>query len=144
MNDPKRFGLILDSRSIMSINPIILVDDDKEDLAFLMDGFKANQLDHLCKCFTSAMEALRYLTTSAIKPSVIISDINMPVMNGIKFKKTLDEDSILRRVPFVFFSTCPDINCKELDSIPCHEKPNNTHDYTQFVERMIKFVISMK
>jgi CheY-like chemotaxis protein len=40
---------------------------------------------------------------------MILSDINMPVMNGISFKREIDSDEILKRkcIPFVFISTSP-------------------------------------
>ena len=58
--------------------------------------------------FQSAELALIYLYETKDQPFMIISDINMPKMNGIEFKMRIDKCEILtgKCIPFIFFSTC--------------------------------------
>ncbi|HBY63354.1 MAG TPA: response regulator [Solibacterales bacterium] len=48
-------------------------------------------------------EALTLLRERAV--DVVLTDINMPVMNGEQLLATMDEDSALRRIPVVVVST---------------------------------------
>lgn len=58
-------------------------------------------------CFNNPAEALTYLKTTKANIFLIISDVNMPVMNGLDFKKKINEDNELYSlsIPFVFLST---------------------------------------
>jgi response regulator RpfG family c-di-GMP phosphodiesterase len=90
--------------------PIILVDDDSEDEELfrevLLDLHIANKLIHFDNC----IKAFDYLKTTTDNPLIIISDINLPLQNGIEFKRQIDSDPLLRSksIPFVFFSTSTD------------------------------------
>jgi CheY-like chemotaxis protein len=87
--------------------PLILVEDDADDhemilLAFDDIGFK-NEVRH----FRDAERALDFLLTSTEKPFLIVSDINMPRMDGLEFKAAIESSDYLRNksIPFVFLST---------------------------------------
>lgn len=56
--------------------------------------------------FTTGREALDYLTASPRPPvDVIISDIEMPAMDGLTLCRTVRADAEWSRVPFFFFSS---------------------------------------
>jgi DNA-binding NarL/FixJ family response regulator len=50
---------------------------------------------------------MQYLQTTADKPFFILCDVNLPLQNGIEFKRQLDTDNDLRKksIPFIFYST---------------------------------------
>jgi CheY-like chemotaxis protein len=87
--------------------PIIIVEDDHDDQDLLKEVFEELKVPNLLRFFTSCMEALNYLLTTIENPFLIISDINLPTMNGFDFKLTINENELLRRknIPFVFLST---------------------------------------
>ena len=60
--------------------------------------------------FSSAVEALNYLSTNRQnnKVDVILSDIEMPQMDGLAFCKKIKEDSEWKKLPFLFFSSTVD------------------------------------
>jgi CheY-like chemotaxis protein len=59
------------------------------------------------KFFADGEQALKYLEVSPEKPFLIISDINMPMMNGLELKKYIQSKQTLRSkcYPFVFLTT---------------------------------------
>ncbi len=91
----------------MKNSPIVIVEDDPDDCEILVNVFKEIGVQNEFKCFESPVPALAYLRTTKQVPFIIISDINMPQMNGLAFKRVLNEDKSFteRKVPFVFLST---------------------------------------
>ncbi|MBT1696644.1 response regulator [Fulvivirgaceae bacterium PWU4] len=87
--------------------PLVLVDDDKEDQELLLLVLRELGFDHEIKLFNTAEAALNFLYESGDRPFMIVSDINMPRMDGITFKKKIESCKILqpRHIPFVFLST---------------------------------------
>jgi len=87
----------------MSFN-VLIVDDSRSMRAVIkktisMSGFKIDQ----CVEAGNGREALDVLARSWV--DVIISDINMPEMNGFKFLEELKKDSLLKAIPAIVIST---------------------------------------
>jgi len=88
-------------------SPILIVEDDKDDTELLTMALKAIGIKNEFICFQNPTEALVYLKETKRDTFLIISDVNMPLMNGLEFKKKINEDSVLfsKSIPFVFLST---------------------------------------
>ena len=88
-------------------NPIVIVEDDDDDCEMLLHAFKEAGVVNPFKCFTNAPDAIHYLKSTVETPFIIISDINMPKINGLKFKSIINEDKEIsqKRIPFIFLST---------------------------------------
>lgn len=87
--------------------PILIVEDDKDDCDLLTNALMAMGIKNEFLCFHNPADALTYLKTTNNETFLIISDVNMPRMNGFDFKKKINEDIVLNKknIPFVFFST---------------------------------------
>ncbi len=87
--------------------PIIVVDDDLDDHDFMRDLCNKMGLGDQLKFFINGVLALEYLKFTSDRPFIILCDINMPIMNGIQFRRAINENPMLREksIPFVFFST---------------------------------------
>jgi CheY-like chemotaxis protein len=78
---------------------VVLVVDDEDDARVTMtqllelEGFKVFGARH-------GLEALEYLEKSDL-PCVIVTDIRMPVMDGVEFRKALLGDARLARIPVI-------------------------------------------
>ena len=57
--------------------------------------------------FFDGQEALDYINKSEILPFLILSDINMPKLNGFELRNKLKTDAELniKCIPYLFFST---------------------------------------
>lgn len=122
-------------------NAIVIVDDDEDDTYLLVDAIKKFGVKNEFKCFNNGIKALLYLRSTKEDPALIISDINMPLMDGIMFKNKIDEDSELnkRKFPFVFFSTTID-NLNHVADHPLAasiKKPGDAKDYQPIVKKML-------
>jgi CheY-like chemotaxis protein len=91
----------------MQNSPIVIVEDDIDDCEMLLHVFREIGVSNEFKCFPSPISAIEYLRNTTQTPFIIISDINMPLMDGLSFKKVINEDSVIsrKRIPFVFLST---------------------------------------
>ena len=86
---------------------MIFVDDDAEDHELMMMSLQDLGVSKEVRMFQSAEAALKYLYDSDEAPFMIVSDINMPKMTGIEFKKTIEACKDLKAlaIPFIFLST---------------------------------------
>jgi CheY-like chemotaxis protein len=105
----KGIGLILfvkEARMAL-VGPIMIVEDDADDQSLMHELLTEMGLANELISFANGVEALDYLTSGKEIPALIISDINMPLMNGIEFRRKLCDDEALRRknIPFVFLTT---------------------------------------
>jgi len=91
----------------MKSGPIIVVEDDTDDKEVLEGILKDLHVPNKLIWFTMSDEAFNYLKKTADQPFIIISDVNLPVENGVEFKRRVDNDAQLRQksIPFVFYST---------------------------------------
>ncbi|MEO6722792.1 MAG: response regulator [Ferruginibacter sp.] len=87
--------------------PIIVVEDDEDDVLFLTDTLNQQAVPNKLIWFSNAAEALDYLLNTQDKPFFILCDVNLPLRNGLEFKRDLDTDPFLRKksIPFIFYST---------------------------------------
>ena len=87
--------------------PIIVIEDDRDDREMLQVAFKdLNYPNQVCY-FETGKKALAYLQDDTIYPFLIISDINLPELNGFELRKMVhtNEGLAAKCIPYVFFST---------------------------------------
>ena len=79
---------------------VLIVDDDPKIGQFLK--FKLAKADFEAEYYSSAGDALKRIPE--LKPHLIISDIQMPLMNGYEFCEKLRQDARTAYIPFIFLS----------------------------------------
>jgi len=86
--------------------PVVLIDDDKDDQAILVEVLQQLGIGEV-RLFDNCPDALEFLKNTSEKPFVILCDINLPRMNGLEFRREINESEYLRQksIPFVFLST---------------------------------------
>src|SRR4051794_14675565 len=91
----------------MNTDPIIIVDDDPDDREFILDAWKELNYPNRLIFFKSGEDLLKFLKTEKIVPFLILSDVNLPKMNGFELKEKLLKESSTRysSIPFVFWSS---------------------------------------
>lgn len=87
--------------------PIVIVEDDKDDQEVYAEAIKNIGISTNILFFDEPQKALEYLSTTEEQPFIILSDINMPGLSGLEFKRIIQDDPYLRAkgIPFVFIST---------------------------------------
>ena len=89
------------------VGPIIVIEDDSDDQELLVIVFKELSFRNEIIFFEDGEEALDYLIKSDVEPFIILSDINMPKLNGLELRKKVhtNEDLRIKCIPYLFFST---------------------------------------
>ncbi|MDQ6815586.1 MAG: response regulator [Bacteroidota bacterium] len=94
----------------MKIGPILLVEDDVDDQEFIKDALHALGVKNTVSIFDNGQKALDYLLNNDEQPFIILSDVNLPIMNGLQLKSEIQQNEFLRKkaIPFIFLSTSAD------------------------------------
>jgi len=87
--------------------PVIIIEDDADDREILQLIFKKLNYKNEILFFEDGEAALAYLNNPTALPFIILSDINMPRLNGFDLKRKLQTDAALqvKCIPYLFFST---------------------------------------
>ena len=91
----------------MNKKPIIVVDDDKDDLEFLQQAFSELNVENEIIVFNDGLKFLEYIKATKNKIFFILCDINIPKIDGLELKKIIFADERLRIkcIPFIFLSS---------------------------------------
>jgi CheY-like chemotaxis protein len=89
---------------------IFIIEDDHDDQELLRDVFDELRPSNEVKYFDSCLAVFDTLLHALVKPFLIISDINVPLLNGLELKQKINETECLRKknIPFIFLTTNPD------------------------------------
>lgn len=112
---------------------IIAVDDEDNITGFLKVFFRIKGWD--ARIFNNAHDALAFLKNE--KTSVVMTDINMPQMNGIEFARKAR--TICPEIPIVAFTGSVDefsLQPEDFDSII--EKPASIEELAKSLEKYFK------
>ena len=93
--------------------PILMVEDDVVDVKIMKRAFATNKLAHPLFVVSDGEQALFFLknigpyadASRAPRPGLIILDLNLPVMGGLEFLRTVKRDERLRRIPVVVLTS---------------------------------------
>jgi two-component SAPR family response regulator len=87
--------------------PIIIIEDDLDDQEILTDIFKELNYSNEVIFFGDSLAALTYLINTEVEPFLVLSDINMPKLNGMELREKVhnNEDLRMKSIPYLFFST---------------------------------------
>jgi len=87
--------------------PIIIIEDDEDDQELLKVAFKQLEYVNELHFFSDGLKALDFLNNGDIIPFLILSDINMPKLDGFALRDRIKMDAKLqlRCIPYLFFST---------------------------------------
>lgn len=116
---------------------ILVVDDDAMNLR-MAEFILGNGNYEVCKK-ESGMECLSYLETE--RPDLILLDIEMPVMNGIKTFEVIRENEELADIPVIFLTASADsetvLEAGRLGAMDYVKKPFLPEDLLSRVEKVL-------
>ena len=125
--------------------PIIVIDDDPDDSEIFQEACRDLNVPNKIRFFDNCADALYYMVDTSDKPLVIISDVNLPGMSGLEFRRKLIESDYLmmKSIPFVFLTTSsnPDnvIRAYKLMVQGYFVKPNSMEDLKQLIKKMLDY-----
>ncbi|WP_412028144.1 response regulator [Deinococcus yunweiensis] len=89
---------------------ILLVEDNPADVMLTREAFEEAQFPHRLHHARDGVEALMFLRredrfAQAVRPDVILMDLNMPRMSGLEVLDILKADDSLRSIPVIVLTT---------------------------------------
>jgi CheY-like chemotaxis protein len=125
--------------------PIIVIEDDMEDQEILVEIFKSLDYANEIIFFSDGTEALEFLTSSKEKPFLILSDVNLPKLNGFELREKVrnNEELRLKCIPYLFFTT----SASQVDVLKAYSqsvqgffvKPNTYETLERTIKRIIEY-----
>lgn len=87
--------------------PIIILEDDADDQEIISEIFTRLNYENEVMFFTDGLVTLDFLIKSEVKPFLIISDINLPKLNGLELREKIhnNEQLRLRCIPYLFLTS---------------------------------------
>ena len=125
--------------------PIIVIEDDQDDQEILQETFKILNYPNRVVFFSDGYSALEYLRKGDVRPFLILSDVNMPKINGFELRKKIlsSEEPKVRCVPYVFFTTGADGKAVEdayaMSSQGFFIKPSSTTELQKLVRKVVDY-----
>jgi DNA-binding NtrC family response regulator len=125
--------------------PIIIIEDDIDDQDILKDIFKELQYENKVIFFGDSMKALEFLTDTDIEPFLVLSDINMPKLNGMELREKVhnNEDLRMKSIPYLFFSTSAEqkhvIDAYSRSIQGFFIKPNNFERLKEIITKIVEY-----
>lgn len=123
--------------------PILLVDDDAVDVMTVERAMRQLKIDVRLIVAQNGEEALRILDSSRDKPTLILLDLNMPVMNGVEFLRKVKSDAVFRRIPVVVLTTSCEVddkrNCFDLSVAGYMVKPVGYPSFIDLMDTLEKY-----
>jgi CheY-like chemotaxis protein len=84
----------------------LLIEDDDVDVMTVKRALKDLKVTNELVPIGDGEEAIEYLKReSAVKPCIVLLDLNMPKMDGTEFLKIVKADNALKKIPVVILTT---------------------------------------
>ncbi len=121
---------------------LLIVDDDKTTRKLLSLYLKGKGYEVVPA--ENGLDAIEKLGTESI--NLVVTDMNMPYMDGIELTKTLRSDSILKNMPIIMVTTEADDDEKKkafdagVDDYLV--KPTNADAINDSIKRIVKKIFS--
>lgn len=125
--------------------PIIILEDDVDDQEILEMAFKKLNYTNEILFFSDGYKAIEYLNSSDVIPFLILSDVNLPKLDGfaLRSKIKMDAKLQLRCIPYLFFTTALNqkavIDAYSLSVQGFFEKPNSVAEIEKTIAVIMEY-----
>ena len=89
---------------------IIIVEDDADDREIIEEIFTSLGYQNQLVLFENSTHVIEYLERPDVNPFMVISDINMPKMNGFELRDKIlgKPDLAMKCIPYIYITTAGD------------------------------------
>ena len=123
--------------------PILLVEDNPDDVLITKRAFKKGKIKNRLYTVENGLEAIKFLQREGEYadvpiPSLILLDINMPLMNGFQVLEKIKKDEELRKIPVIMLTTSErDVDIEKAYSLGCNSYIVKPVNFQKFLEVII-------
>jgi len=92
----------------MTLGPILLVEDNQDDVRLTMRAFDKNHIKNEIVVAADGEQAVRLLLPDSgepMRPGLVLLDIELPKIDGLEVLRRLRDDDRTRSVPVVVLTT---------------------------------------
>jgi len=127
---------------------VLLVEDDPGDVLIAREAMAAGQLSTALEVVTDGVEAMAFLRrengfADAVRPDLILLDLNLPRMSGHEVLAEVKSDPELRRIPVVVLTTSQAhediVKSYDLHAAVHVSKPVDFDDFAGVVKQIDEF-----
>jgi two-component system, chemotaxis family, response regulator Rcp1 len=141
----------------MNIKPVIpveilLVEDSPSDVLITREAFKQSRLVNIIHVVDDGVKAMEFLHkkghyTTAVRPDLILLDLNLPRKNGLEVLAEVKADPELKEIPVIVLTT----SSAEIDIVKSYNlyancyivKPVGFENFIQAVQSLGHFWLSV-
>lgn len=121
---------------------ILLIEDDPGDTLITTEALRLSKVINRLSTVTDGAQALAYLrgeVEGAVRPDLILLDLNLPKVSGLEVLAAVKTSPDLRRIPVVVLTT----SAAEEDVLRSYDHHANAYitkpvDFDRFVEVVLK------
>ena len=119
----------------MTNGPILLVEDNPDDVELTLRAFSANRVGNEVVLAGDGVEALELVFERGLKPALILLDLKLPRLGGLEVLERLRADERTRLLPTVILTS----SSEEEDVVAGYLRGANSYirkpvDFEQFMD----------
>lgn len=126
----------------VSTKPIILyAEDDFDDFESVKEALDQLSADQSLLHAKNGAEAVSFMENATVLPSLIVLDLNMPIMDGKEVLQWLKEKDDYRNIPIMVFTTSSredDVKLCQKHGCTFFRKPTLYRDLLHVAQTMLK------
>lgn len=120
---------------------IVIAEDDSDDGEVIVDSFSKHESFKRVDWVKHGRELLEYLKNASDLPDVILTDINMPILNGIEALEEIAHQPKLNQIPAVVFSSTINpvykARCEKLGTAGFLTKPFTLRGFDEIPDKIL-------
>jgi CheY-like chemotaxis protein len=131
---------------------VLLVEDDPGDVLMTREAFEEHKVGNRLNVVSDGVDALAYLRKEepfqgAVRPDLILLDLNLPKRDGREVLEEIKNDSSLRQIPVVVLTTSQAdedvLRSYQLHANAYVTKPVDFDRFVRVVKQIDEFFISV-
>ena len=122
---------------------ILLVEDNPDDVIMIREAFEQSLTPIQLYVVSNGEQAIKFVRrtdTDALRPSLILLDLNLPIRNGLDVLAELKSDTEFLSIPIVVLTTSQSPNdirqCYSLHANACIIKPPDFDGYADVIKQV--------